>query len=281
MAMKFFLTVGQGLAWWAICGSGIALAGEATVLQVLPGEGRPSTIMLGTGVSTESLVPMPTTGELIVASGVRDGALPARPESPRLERGRWQTATGGGELAKDPAVGSWLGAVAQLPAKRPPQSRPAPIVDNGGIEMQDVVRTERSGGGPAPVGASPASDSPVAGPGENAPAVDPPVADVALRLELNEISLLRDAASRAGGRLDWTIKLVGVKAEDLLIPLANSGQVRVFQDPSKPGRWVIASLSRDDREAKIRDEITRLEARRRDLLAQVQSLETLAGRVQR
>jgi hypothetical protein len=97
-------------------------------------------------------------------------------------------------------------------------------------------------------------------------------------LELNEVALLRDAASRAGGRLEWTMKLVGVKAEDLLVPLANSGQVRVFQDPSKPGRWVIASLTKDDREAKIREEIARLEARRRDLLEQVKSLEALSGR---
>lgn len=258
---------------WGMVGSGMGIAEEPTILKILPGEGRPSAIILGSGELQNTQVEMPTNGELIVASGVQDGILPPRPETPKVERGRWQTTLNGSGVAKDPAVESWLGAVAQLQPKRPASGSPKP--DESPARVENVVRAEREM--TTPPRAVPVREPSLAY-NEPEPSSPSPVADVSLRLELNEVALLRDAASRAGGKLEWTMKLVGVKAEDLLVPLAQSGQVRVFQDPSKPGRWVIASLTKDDREAKIREEIARLEARRRDLLEQVKSLEALSGR---
>jgi hypothetical protein len=276
MTVKRIKGIGGILLMWWTCGPLMGQAEEATVLQVIPGEGRPSAIVLGTGENKNTLVAMPTAGEIVLASGVQNGVLPPRRETPKVESGRWQTASMGSGKAKDPAVKTWLGAVAQLQPRPLSQSRSASPNDD--IRMQEVVRAERVSKQSPVVETTPAQMSPAAMvASEDAPEKSVPVADVTLRLELNEVALLRDAASRAGGRLDWTIKLVGVKAEDLLVPLANSGQVRVFQDPSSPGRWVIASLTKDDRETKIRDEIARLEARRRELLSQVKSLESMSG----
>jgi hypothetical protein len=222
---------------------------------------------------------MPTAGEVMLEGGIESGRILTRATQPpaplKVERGLWSR--------QDPAAG-WLGAIAQAPAQRTAQPATAgKTVTARDVERAPVAEPSVS---PTTIETMPLPEpvaAPAAGPGAatapGAPVAPPAVTgDVALRLELNEIALLRDAAAKAGGRLEWSMKLVGVKAEDLLVPLANSGQVRVFQDPGRAGRWVIASPSKEEREARLRDELTQLESRRRALLEQIRSLEGLGTR---
>ena len=99
-------------------------------------------------------------------------------------------------------------------------------------------------------------------------------ANYGLRLELNELSLLRDAARKAGGDLRLSIQLINCTAEDLLVPLSQSGQVVILRDDASK-KFIARSYNPEQKLEQERAKLAALEQRRRELLHQIAYLESL------
>lgn len=94
-----------------------------------------------------------------------------------------------------------------------------------------------------------------------------------LRLFLRELTIIQQAAKKAGGDIRVTIEPVGVSPEELIGPLAaaNWFDIKYGQDAI-----VVKSKEEDPYLGKLREEVARLEEQRKSLLNDVQSLERMA-----
>lgn len=95
-----------------------------------------------------------------------------------------------------------------------------------------------------------------------------------LRLFLRELSILQQAARSAGGDIQVSITPVGITAEDLIVPLTQSGWFSVRPEGDV---IVVESRQEDPRLAQLKAENIELEKRRRVLLGQIEILERLAA----
>lgn len=94
-----------------------------------------------------------------------------------------------------------------------------------------------------------------------------------LRLYFRELSILRQAALAAGGDIKVSIAPVGITAEDMIVPLSQTGWFELKADGNV---IVVQSRTDDPYLAKVRTEIGKLERRRSYLLHDLKLLEKMA-----
>ncbi|MDE1169783.1 MAG: hypothetical protein PW734_01015 [Verrucomicrobium sp.] len=95
-----------------------------------------------------------------------------------------------------------------------------------------------------------------------------------LRLALHELILLQQAAHEAGGDIRISIDPVGITTEDLIVPLARDPEFLVKRE----GDVIIVSTRSPDAVAmQMRQEVQKLEDRRRALLQDISVLERLSN----
>lgn len=182
---------------------------------------------------------------------------------------------------RDPMCHAVIFFLAGLPA--PAQTTPQPVPPTPASAIMDV----RPGGAdmppillePAPEEASvrpekAAPRQPTLPEAQSRPAESPapPSSPARLMLSLPEMDALIKAARQSGGRMTVEVKLEGVTAEDVVVPLAQSGLVTV----TRAGDTYVVRPRAANRQTVPADEIRALEAKRRGLLADISALEALA-----